>query len=457
MTRTGSLRLRLLVGGAILVALALAATGVALSTLFRRHVAAQFDTELTNQLNALTAALQPRDDGTFSIRVEPADPRFHEAYGGRYWQIEPKGAETLRSRSLWDRELGRAGPLPAPGELHRYLAEVSGLGELRVVERFVHFSERPSEPIRIAVALPSAEIDAVARRLDRLLAITLALLAVALVATSALQVTIGLAPLARLGQALIRVRSGTFTRLEGEYPQELAGLADELNGLLAQQTQLIERARAQAGDLAHGLKTSLQLILIEADRLDDNDREHARAIHDQATRMQMVIDRHLARARARGRLRLAGPGVDVASTIAALVRVQMPLAALRDVAIETEVASSHRFAGDRADLEEIVGNLLDNACKWARSRVRVTSRLRGAQLCIEVEDDGPGLDEAHRQRVFVRGQRLDEHIPGSGLGLAIVQELVEACGGTIRLTTSTLGGLATSIELPDSSEGFRPG
>ncbi|MFL5333224.1 MAG: sensor histidine kinase [Geminicoccaceae bacterium] len=456
MIRAGSVRLRLLAGGAILVVLALAATGVALSALFRRHVVAQFDTELVNQLNSLTAALQRHDDGTVSIRAEPGDPRFHTPYGGRYWQIEAVGKEVLRSRSLWDRDLHLAKDAPAPGELHRHEVQVPGIGELRVMERLVRFSDMPGDAIRVALALLMAEIDSVAARFDELVAITLALLAMGLVAASALQVSIGLAPLARVGRSLASMRSGAATRLEGEFPLEVSALVDELNGLLAQQAHSIERAQAQAGDLAHSLKTSLQLLLIEADRLGGDGRERAPAIREQAAHMQRVIDRHLVRARAQGRLRLAGPGIAVAPSVAALARVLGPVAAKRGTAIEISIAVGHRFAGDRADLEEILGNLLDNACKWADSRVSVTSSFRRGRLCIEVDDDGPGLDEKHRQAVFARGQRLDERMPGSGLGLAIAQELAVAYGGAVSLATSPMGGLAASVELPGADDDFRP-
>jgi signal transduction histidine kinase len=416
--------------------------------LFRDHLDAQYEAELVIQLDGLTAALALDAAGKPVLRALPGDPRFKAPYGGRYWQVEWPGATGLRSRSLWDQALPLAADRLAPGDLHRHEVAVPGIGRVRVVERVVRFEEAPDQPIRVAVAMPVAEIAAVAGRFDRLLAITLALLAMGLVAASAIQVAVGLAPLARLGRALAGVRSGTARRLEGDFPQEVAALVDELNALLTQQEHTLERARGQAADLAHALKTSLQLLLLEADRLLPGDGAHARTIREQATRMQAVIDRHLARARLQGRPRAPGPGVELESCARSLARVLTPMAAARAVAIECAVEPGQRYAGDRADLEEILGNLLDNACKWARSRVRLSGGAREGMLRLLIEDDGPGLGEADRDRAFARGRRLDETVQGSGLGLAIARDLAEACGGWITLTRASTGGLAATVCLP---------
>ncbi len=449
MSRSGSLRLRLLLSAAILIVLAVAAAGAALSALFRSHLDSQYDAELVIQLDSLTAALQPDGAGAPTLRNLPADPRFDRPYGGRYWQIAAPGSPPLRSRSLWDRALPLPQDGPAAGEVHRHAAAVPGLGRLLVAERLVRFADdRSDRPIRVAVAMPAAEIAAVAGRFDRLLLMTLALLAAGLVAASALQVAIGLAPLSRLGRALAGVRGGAARRLEGSYPQEVAALVDELNLLLGQQERSLERARGQAADLAHALKTSLQLLLVEADRLLPGDRSHAATIREQAARMRVVIDRHLARARLRGRPVTPGPGVEVEDCARALLRVVAPLAAGRDVTLDCLVERGSRYAGDRADLEEILGNLLDNACKWARSRVRLSGGVDRGMLRLVVEDDGPGLDDGERDRAFARGRRLDETVAGSGLGLALARDIAEACGGWITLARAPIGGLAATVFLP---------
>ena len=449
MIRAGSLRLRLLLGAAVLIVLAVAAAGVALSILFRAHLAAQYDGELSLQLDALTAALQPSTTDGLALRSLPADPRFERAYGGRYWQIEAPGAPPLRSRSLWDRDLPLPGESPAQGEVRWSVIAEPSLGTLRTAERQVRFAgEAPERAIRVAVALPEAEVAAVAGRFDRLLLLTLALLATGLVAASAIQVAVGLAPLSRLGRALARVRSGEARRLDGSYPTEVEALVDELNLLVAEQERSLERARGRAADLAHALKTSLQRLLVEADRLPSADQAHARTIREQAARMRAAIDANLARARLQGGTAAPGPGVEVDACVDALLRVVAPQAAARSVTLEAAVPAGERYAGDRADLEEILGNLLDNACKWARSRVRVAGAVDQGMLRLAVEDDGPGLDEAAQARAFARGQRLDESVSGSGLGLALARDIAEACGGWITLSRSPMGGLAASVFLP---------
>lgn len=446
--RWGSLRLRLLAAGAVLVVVALAAAGIALSSLFRAHLDAQYETELVLQLDGLTAALQLDADGMPSLRNLPTDSRFAIPYGGRYWQIELPGVPELRSRSLWDRALPLAEDQPAPGLLDRHEVDVLGIGQVRVVERLVRFDQATDQAIRVAVAMPVAEIAAVAGRFDRLLLTTLTLLAAGLVAASALQVAVGLAPLARLGRVLAGVRAGDTRRLEGVFPLEVRPLIDELNGLLAEQERTLERARGQAADLAHALKTSLQLLLVEADRLQPDNDAHAQTIRAEAGRMRAVIDRHLARARLQGTKHTRGPAVEVSACARAVVRVLEPVAMARAVTIECDVDRDLHYAGDRADLEEIVGNLVDNACKWARSRVRISGSIEADVLRLLIEDDGPGLEEAQRDRAFARGRRLDETVAGSGLGLAIARDLAEACGGWITLSSTTFGGLAATVCLP---------
>lgn len=446
MKRSHSLRLRLLLSAAVLIAVAVAGTGLILATMFHDQVRAQYDTELVNHLNQLTSLLEFDDQRQLQLSAEPSDPRFRAPYGGLYWQVEPTGQLPLRSRSLWDRALTLEDAPPQPGKLHRHIDVIPTIGELLVVERMVRFHDTPDKPIRVAVALPLREIAAVTSHFNRLLGLALSVLAAGLIAASALQVAIGLKPLAGLGRALTRVRSGTANRLEGDFPSEVGPLTDELNELLARQERLVQRARAQAGDLAHGLKTSLQLLLLEADQL--NDPVQGQRIRAPVLRMQTLIEHQLARARAQSRAQVRGPGVVVADSVAALVRVLGPLASEHGVHIETVLPSDSCFAGDAADLDEMLGNLLDNACKWGRTQVLVAVRTLDDQLEITVEDDGPGLTDAQVEALFRRGARFDEGVPGSGLGLAIARDLAEIYGGTVHLQPSRAGGLAAILILP---------
>ena len=437
-----------MIGGAVLIFLAVAAAGLALAWLFRQQLEAKYDAELMLQLDSLTAAVGIDPAGRPTLRTLPADPRFHEAYGGRYWQISAEGAPPLRSRSLWDTTLPAPAAALAAGELGRREIEVAGLGRLRLLERESRFSDRPDTAFRVSVGLPVAELAAASRQFERLLLLTLGALAAALVVASAVQVTVGLAPLAGLERALAKIRSGSARRMEGGFPLEVVGVVDELNGLLAERERSVERARAQAADLAHALKTPLQLLLLDAERLELDRPDDAAMVRGQAHRMQAVVERHLARARTRVRLRKDGAWSELAPCVEEVARILEPMARSRGLTIQCRVPEGLRCPGDRADLEEILGSLVDNACKWARSQVRVSGGKADAGVTIAVEDDGPGLPEVARDRAVARGQRLDENMPGSGLGLAIAREVAEELGGWLQLEPSAMGGLAVRVRLP---------
>ena len=369
MTKSRSLRLRLLLGSAVLIALAVAVTGFLLAALFRDQVRSQYDTELLNHLNHLTSLLQLDGPGQLRLVEQPSDPRFQKPYGGRYWQVEHAGQPALRSRSLWDQALTLEDDPPLPGRLHRHVDVVPAIGRLFVLERLVRFREAPDDAIRVAVALPAEEIASVTGRFNRLLGLALSMLAVGLIAASALQVTIGLLPLARLGRALARVRSGASARLQGDFPSEVRPLVEELNALLSQQEKLVERARAQAGDLAHGLKTSLQLLLLGADRLRDTEHAQSELIREQAIRMQTLIEHQLVRARAQSSVQARGPGAAVRAS------VEVPAARPRSAGRRARHRHRDRGAAGRG-LRRRGCRSRGNAGQPARQRVQV-----GAKSC----------------------------------------------------------------------------
>lgn len=244
----------------------------------------------------------------------------------------------------------------------------------------------------------------------------------------------------RLRERLAAVRGGRERRIGGQYPTEVQALVDELNLLLADREEKIARAVAKAGDLAHGLKTPLALLLEEAERSPN--------VAQQVERMRRQIDYHLAHARAAASGATLGARVTVLESAEGLVRTMQRLHAARKLAIDVDVAPEHAFRGERQDLDELLGNLLDNACKWTRSRVALASSLDGDALVITVDDDGAGIDESMRERVLQRGVRADEAAPGSGFGLAIVRDLAELYGGSIALGASPFGGLRAMLRLP---------
>ncbi len=278
---------------------------------------------------------------------------------------------------------------------------------------------------------------------------TLIVIAIACMVAGLILVQGALTPFATLRARLAGVRNGTDRRLSGQYSAEVQPLVDELNALLSHSKLAVARADARAGDLAHGLKTPLAILSNEADRLaSKGDIELAAILAQQVALMQRQIEYHLAHARAAASgtaLRARSP---VAESVEGLRRALGRLHASRGIAIESEVAPEHAFLGRREDLDEVLGNLLDNACQWAKSRVRVGSEVRDGRIVLTVDDDGPGIPRALRESVLQRGVRADEAAPGSGLGLAIVRDLAELYGGTIALETSPWGGLRARLELP---------
>ena len=276
------------------------------------------------------------------------------------------------------------------------------------------------------------------------------LFAIAFVVGGLVLVRRAVAPLWSLRASLSAVREGRNQRIEGDHPSEVQPLVNELNGLLDDRERAVARALATAGDLAHGLKTPLAVLAQEAEQAGAaGHHELATTLGQLVERMQRQVDYHLARARATASARAAlGLRCPVLPSVEGLVRTMRRLHAERELRIDADVSPAHEIRGRREDLDEMLGNLLDNACKWARSRVAISSSLEDARLFISVDDDGPGLDPSMRAQVLQRGVRADQQVQGSGLGLAIVNELAELYGGSFTLETSPLGGTRARLELP---------
>ncbi|PGH56734.1 two-component sensor histidine kinase [Azospirillum palustre] len=446
---TESLRFRLLAGAAVWVALALMLAGWIIADLFQTHVRQRFDAELANHLEQLAAVLETDADGRPALRQPLSDPRFRRPLSGLYWQVGESAAAPLRSRSLWDSVLDLPDDRVENGGLHRHDAAGPANQSLIVLERFVLLPER-TEPIRIAVAADRAELAGVTRAFNVTLALSLAVLAAALIAAALIQVQIGLRPLSRLRDELTEVRVGGKKRLDGTMPTEIRPLVEDLNALLAHAEEVVGRGRLQAGNLAHALKTNLAVLANEAGALDErNARAVGPAMVRQVELMRRHLDHHMARARAAAARGVPGISTPVADCVAALARVMRKLHAASGVDIAVDVPAGLLFAGEREDLDEMLGNLLDNACKWARGRVGVTCRAEaGGMLSVTLDDDGPGLPGDSREAALEPGVRLDESMPGTGLGLAVVRDVARLYGGDVRLDASPLGGLRAVLRLP---------
>ena len=460
--RARSLRFRLLAATCVGILLALVLAGLMLAGLFREQVMQQFAATLTAQLDQVTARLEFDAAGKPQLDERSlSDPRWSRPYSGLYWQVDGIAAGklvsgVLRSRSLWDAVLAVENDTIADGAVHVH--EIAGPdgSQLLLVERTVRHDGAAGTPWRLLVAADLHPTAAAAARFNRVLAASLALLLALLCAAALAQVTVGLAPLRALKRALAAVHAGTAPRLEGHFPSEVQPLIDDFNAVLARNAEVVTRARAQAGNLAHAIKTPLA-AMAQAAAADEGRAPSGTAlaplVREQVALALRQVDWHLARSRAAAAAGLPGARADVVPLLAGLLRVLARVHHERGLAVTTEsVATDCSFAGEAQDLQEILGNVLDNACKWAHHEVRVAAAMLGdtqhPRLHIVVDDDGPGIGADRRQAVIARGARLDESVPGSGLGLAIAHELVDLYQGGLTLGSAPLGGLRVEIELP---------
>ncbi len=437
--RRNSLALRLAGGAAVWSVAVLLAGGLILSSLFRTSVEDNFDARLDALLESLVATAETAAEGGVALARPLAEPRFDQAYSGWYWQIDAADGASLRSRSLFDQAL----PAPADG-IRRYQAAGPDGQTLRVVARAIVLPET-SGPARFRVAADTGDVERQISRFNRTLTWALGLLGLGLVSAVLIQVRFGLQPLRRIGADLAAIRRGGAQRLEGVYPAEVAPLAAELNGLIEHNAAVVERARTHVGNLAHALKTPLAVLSNEAQGATGG---LADAVSRQTEQMRRLVDHHLIRARTAATGGVLGARVEVGRVVTDVARAVARIHAGSAIDVAADCPPDLIFAGAPEDLEEMVGNLLDNAAKWADGKVRLTARRDGGVLSLTVEDDGPGLAPEQVETVLRRGARLDEQVPGSGLGLAIVRDIAELYGGGLALERSALGGLGATLRLP---------
>ena len=446
-----SLRLRLLLAGAVSTVLALVLAAYVLMLLFERHVERRIDQELNLYLDQLIGQIEPSLSGEIALARPLADPRFEKPLSGLYWQIlrEPAG-KAVRSRSLWDFEL-QLPPEPAIDDsVHRHRIAGPGNTQLYLLQRRVELPLRMgSGTARIAVALDTADVTAAVREFAADLMALLAIIAGLLIAAAWFQVSVGLGPLATVRSRLAAIRSGENRRLGSNFPSEVRPMAQEIDELLDARDQELARARTRAADLAHGLRTPLQVLHTEIERLR-KEGQGVLASHLQiATEtMRRNVERELAR------VRLAAPSKDasanVSTAIDQVLRViqRTPDGQRLDWVVDVPKDMAARIDGD--DLSEAVGNLLENAARHACHAVSITCGEDGKFVAFSVRDDGDGIPENRRAEALARGGRLDERGSGSGLGLAIVTDIVESWGGTLTLTGAD-PGLRATIRLPGSA------
>jgi signal transduction histidine kinase len=453
LTRFNSLSVRLIAAAAIWSVVALAAAGLILTSLYRQTVERAFDERRGVYLQTLIGNLASQGPNAPSDPGNLGEQRFELVYSGWYWQVRQpnNGPVLLTSTSLVSDTLD-ASKASATNTVNGITSGAMVGPEdqsLRFIDRTIIL---PAATFDVLIAGDAGELGRQIAAFRNSVIITMAAFGIGLIAAILIQIRWGLRPLDRVRLGLAGLRSGKEERFEGPFPSEIEPLARELNALLESNQQIIERARTQVGNLAHALKTPLSVITHEA---RSNRSPFADKIAEQAELMRTQVNSYLDRARIAARSTVIGAITEVEPVVARLARAMRRIHDDKGLSIIESVPAGARFKGEQQDLEEILGNLVDNACKWARSKVAILvdytpapDQLSDAKLVFRIDDDGPGLTEEQRAEATRRGKRLDESKPGSGLGLSIVTDLVALYGGKFRLARSPDGGLRAEIELP---------
>src|SRR5215467_3654898 len=460
--KTNSLAFRLFATAAAWVLLVLPIAGAIIYSLYRQEVELSFDRRLSV---LLTVVLNDTIDHGDQEPGEPKDvgePLFEITHSGWYWQVRPlddKGGRTIVSRSL----TGLSIPLPSehnvePNDREMRIASLDGPLEqkLRVAETIYVFGQgKKAQRYSVAVAGTLVEVETSLQNFRTRLAMALALAGVGLLAVTLFQIRFGLFPLHKMEQGLSAIRSGEATRLDVELPQEIEPLQHELNALLKSNQEIIERARTHVGNLAHALKTPLAVMTNEA---REDDSPLARKVAEQTEIMTTQVNLYLDRARMAARIGVIGRVTEVRPVSESIMRALERIYRDKQLTFSMDCPPGARFQGERQDLEEMLGNLLDNASKWARSRVMLAAvpapgagNGSGNWLEIRVDDDGPGLTAEQLADPIKRGRRLDETKPGSGLGHSIVADLAHSYSGKLELARSEHGGLSARLTLPSAT------
>lgn len=454
--RVNSLSFRLIASSAVIAIILLASAAFLLSTLFQQALERNFDQRLRAALDGILANVELRPDGLPHLQGPIADTRFSLPLSGWYWQIgtAEKPEALLVSSSLLEQHI-----IIPPDALKTRdndgVASFSSIDSegkhLRVIEQRLKLFGRVQD-YSFLVAGNFDELKAEVGAFGKTLYTVLGLLGAGLIAAILAQVRFGLRPLADMQHSLNDIRRGKIELLHDHFPEEIQPVADELNLLVQANFEIIERARMQVGNLAHALKTPISILTNEA---RDSKGPLADKLQEQVAVMRDQVNLYLDRARRAARAQAIGAATEVEPVVQSLARTLQRINRDRALSIVVEAPANLRFRGERQDLEEMIGNVMDNACKWAKSRILVKAarQLSGAEdgrswMVVTVEDDGPGIAPENRTNALKRGQRLDESKPGSGLGMSIIAETASMYSGTVELLQSELGGLKFNLKLP---------
>ncbi len=438
---------RLVITSIAWVTLTLAVVAVLLTILFQRHIEDYFDAFMFDHMEESIAAARIDEQGQMFLTWIPADPRFMNSHSGWYWQIYEEDKLIAGSESLLNDTID----FVLPGaENYTQIQKVIGPGEETLRALVLDVKLKGSTKVyTFAIAGSVNSIKHDVEGFTSKLGITLIILGSGLLIVVLLQIRFGLKPLRYLKDSLSNIRTGKENRLPETFPSEIQPIVHELNALLDHSEGLLERARTQVGDLAHALKNPLTVIRNEADEIKDH-RGHL--IREKADAMGTFVERYLSRARAAGSGNIIGASVPVQPIAKDICYLMAHMYQDKNIDIILKDLKTLYFKGDAQDLEEMLGNLMDNACKWANSRVVVSGEQQHSRLIIKIDDDGPGIPEDQKDSVLQRGRRLDETVSGSGLGLAIVLDLAHLYHGSLTLHNSDIGGLGARLELPFAEE-----
>jgi signal transduction histidine kinase len=449
-----SLRVRIVLGAAVWIVSGLMIAGWIVAGLFSEHATEQFRRDLEVHITELSATVIVDANGAPSLLHPLSDPRFANPASGYYWQIDRPGHPPLRSTSLGDRSL------PAVHANAPTIAWGEAVGPTGPMIEYGLSKPVPDggPPLKLSLASDLAELTAITDSFRQVLLASLFTFGLVLSAGGGLYLAYNLRSLARLGRTISDLRSGRRPLRDQDFPSEIRPLVEDLGALLDANASIVQRARVQAGNLAHGLRTPLAVVMDEAERLERAGHvESAAALLEQSHKMQRQIDYHLARSRAAVAVPTPGLFTSVRETLPPILTAMGRLHLGRGVYFTSAPRPDALIACDPTDFGEIVSCLLDNAGKWATSSVQVDWSEQDGMVRLVIEDDGPGLDPEAREQVFAIGERLDDTLSGSGLGLAIARDLATLYGGRVWLDArepaqgQALKGLRAMVELPQAA------
>jgi signal transduction histidine kinase len=439
---TGSLRLRLILAASIAISIALGLAGIASYYKFRERVTQLTVNELNAHFEQLVSKVSFDDEGQLIVDGELSDPRFEKQFGGLYWQIDPPNADPLRSRSLWDQTLNV--PLSLNLDDEEQIHELDGPNgtALLSLERILTIEQPDGKPLKalVTVGIDQSATASAAAQFGNDVTSGLGVLYLALMAASFAQILLGLRPLEAIRKGLEAIRSGSEQRMAKPFPSEVQPLVNEINTLLDSREQQLGRARQRAGNLAHGLKTPLTVLEAVASDLDVKGEALAsEEIREAVKDMRQLVDRELMRARASADNRYSRS--KITPIVKRVIHALRAAPRHQHLNWSNEIAEDAELPMESGDVMEVLGNLLENAQKYATSNIRISS----TPISITIEDDGPGVSNEELANIVKRGVKLDEHKAGSGLGLAIVQDMADAYAADLKLDRSPLGGLRVTF------------